>query len=183
MAYQSKHTGANIDNKVDEVNELQNRISNLENNLTSTILNTIYPIGSLYTSFNNINPASIIGGTWIQIKDCFLISAGGSYAVGTSGGSINHTHNYGLQFGGFYTDTIIEADSNAGVLKYDSSGNITLQNAGTSIGSYTAKINGGCTANHGSEEKSMAHYRMIGDTSYTSSLPPYKAIYMWQRTA
>ena len=31
-------------------------------------LDTVYPVGSVYMSANNISPASLFGGTWTQIK-------------------------------------------------------------------------------------------------------------------
>ena len=31
------------------------------------LLNLIYPVGSVYLSFNTTSPADIIGGTWVQI--------------------------------------------------------------------------------------------------------------------
>ena len=155
-------------------------MDNLVNTLTQTILDTIYPIGSLYTSFNNTNPASIIGGTWTQITDCFLMAAGSSYAIGTSGGSISHTHDYGLQFGAYYRDISLESNANAGVYTYDISNNRTL-GTNAKVGSYTAQINNNST--NGYKEVSMSHYGTTGNVSYTSSLPPYKTIYMWQRIA
>ncbi len=36
----------------------------------------LYPVGSIYMSVNNVNPASLIGGTWKQIKDCFCWRVG-----------------------------------------------------------------------------------------------------------
>ena len=62
MAYQSVHTGPTIDTAVAE-----------HNNLRQIILDTVYPVGSLYTSFNSTNPATTIGGIWTQIKDCFWL--------------------------------------------------------------------------------------------------------------
>ena len=55
---------------------------------------TIYPIGSIYISINNVNPSTLFGGTWEQIKDTFLLSAGDTYAGSTTGGSatMSHTH-------------------------------------------------------------------------------------------
>lgn len=58
-----------------------------------------YPVGSIYMSTNPTSPAVKFGGTWEQIKDRFLVSAGGNYAVNATGGSANaivpyHTHTF-----------------------------------------------------------------------------------------
>lgn len=62
----------------------------------------IYPVGSIYMSAINVNPQALFGGTWEQIKDRFLLSAGDSYKVGATGGEATHklstaempTHNH-----------------------------------------------------------------------------------------
>lgn len=46
----------------------------------------LYPIGSIYMSVNLVNPATIYGGVWQQIKDTFLLAGGDTYAIGTQGG-------------------------------------------------------------------------------------------------
>lgn len=50
----------------------------------------IYPVGRIYISVNETSPASLFGGTWEQIKDCFLLGAGGSYELGSTGGEATH---------------------------------------------------------------------------------------------
>lgn len=45
-----------------------------------------YPVGSIYMSINNTNPSTLFGGTWEQIKDTFLLSAGDTYTAGSTGG-------------------------------------------------------------------------------------------------
>lgn len=52
---------------------------------------TIYPIGSIYMSVNNLNPSEVFGGTWEQIKDKFLLSSGDNYDLGDTGGEATHT--------------------------------------------------------------------------------------------
>ena len=47
----------------------------------------LYPIGSIYLSTNLVNPATIYGGVWRQLKDTFLLAGGDTYAIGTEGGS------------------------------------------------------------------------------------------------
>ena len=64
---------------------------------------TIYPIGAIYISVVNTNPGTLFGGTWEQIEDTFLLSAGTNHEAGTTGGSETvtltttempaHTHN------------------------------------------------------------------------------------------
>lgn len=54
---------------------------------------TIYPVGSIYMSVNDINPSDLFGGTWEQIKDKFLLSAGSTYENGATGGEATVTLN------------------------------------------------------------------------------------------
>ena len=66
--------------------------------------NGILPIGSIYLSLTTDNPATLFGGTWTQIKDTFLLTAGDNYSAGSSGGSAtialtvenmpSHTHTF-----------------------------------------------------------------------------------------
>jgi hypothetical protein len=64
-------------------------------------------VGAIYKSTVATSPATLFGGTWEQIKDSFLLSAGDTYTAGDTGGSATatlavenlprHTHtlNYG----------------------------------------------------------------------------------------
>ncbi|KAI5534884.1 keratin-associated protein family [Trichomonas vaginalis G3] len=57
---------------------------NIHNGL-NTILEMIYPIGSIYTSMNSTNPETVLGfGTWEQIVDKFLYCARYSKQTGGS---------------------------------------------------------------------------------------------------
>ena len=108
MAYVSKHSGKSFDNVINDVPIVSDLLNNINsnhitiknqlneiqefiNNLSNTVLELAYPIGSLYTSFNNISPATFLGGSWEQIKDTFLLAAGDLYPIGTSGGSSSVT--------------------------------------------------------------------------------------------
>lgn len=53
--------------------------------------NLIYPVGSIYMSTNNTNPALLFGGTWQQLEDRFLLGAGTNYTAGDTGGAASHT--------------------------------------------------------------------------------------------
>lgn len=46
-------------------------------------LDVLYPVGSVYWSTASISPASLIGGTWTQLKGG-LVAANGSTSFSTS---------------------------------------------------------------------------------------------------
>lgn len=52
---------------------------------------TIYPVGSIYMSVNNVDPSTLFGGTWEPIKDKFLLASGDTYENGATGGEATHT--------------------------------------------------------------------------------------------
>ena len=69
------------------------------------LMELIYPVGSLYWSSKSTNPSSLFGGTWVQIKDRFVLACGDTYtSSGATGGassvtlSVNnmpsHTHSF-----------------------------------------------------------------------------------------
>lgn len=52
------------------------------------LLDIIYPIGSVYITFNTISPANSVGGTWELLQNVFLYSS--ADAAGTTGGEKTH---------------------------------------------------------------------------------------------
>ena len=56
--------------------------------MKATLLNFCYPIGSLYWSSKDTDPSTLFGGTWVQIKDRFVLACGDTYkTVGATGGA------------------------------------------------------------------------------------------------
>lgn len=54
-------------------------------------LKAAYPLGAIYISTVETNPAILFGfGTWQQVKDVFLLSAGDTYVAGSIGGENEH---------------------------------------------------------------------------------------------
>ena len=58
--------------------------------LKGKMTQVIYPVGSVYMTFDTISPSSIFGGTWEKIEDRFLLGSG-TEMLGTIGGNSNHT--------------------------------------------------------------------------------------------
>ena len=76
----------------EEGNLVVNSITYNESNIPEVLnIDQVYPVGSIYMSTTNTNPSIIFGGTWEQIKDRFLLSAGDTYEAGSMGGEANHT--------------------------------------------------------------------------------------------
>lgn len=86
----------NISNNATNITSILNGLSTVNTNNTSSIyyklMKLIYPVGSLYWSSKSTNPASLFGGTWVQIKDRFVLACGDTYkTVGATGGALTAT--------------------------------------------------------------------------------------------
>lgn len=72
-----------------------------------SLVDIIYPVGSIYMSANNASPATLFGGSWTRIQGRFLLAAGGNYALGSQGGAATvmltvenmPAHNHGVTVG------------------------------------------------------------------------------------
>ncbi|KAI5512805.1 keratin-associated protein family [Trichomonas vaginalis G3] len=70
---------------VDENYAKKSEVNDVITSMKNEILQTLYPVGSIYTSMNSTNPASVLGfGTWKQIVDKFLYCARYSKQTGGS---------------------------------------------------------------------------------------------------
>ena len=86
----------NISNNATNITSILNGLSTVNTSNTSSIyyklMKLIYPVGSLYWSSKSTNPASLFGGTWVQIKDRFVLACGDTYkTVGATGGASSVT--------------------------------------------------------------------------------------------
>ncbi|EAX78471.1 hypothetical protein TVAG_122150, partial [Trichomonas vaginalis G3] len=92
-----------LDSKADKT-ELQT--------LKTQILETLYPIGSIYTSMNSTNPETVLGfGAWEQIVDKFLYCANSSKETGgskkiTEANLPPHTHTGTTNFSGDHSHSL-----------------------------------------------------------------------------
>ena len=59
--------------------------------LKKDLLDFVHPVGSIYWSSNDTDPATLFGGTWVRIKDKFLWAKGDSDTLNSTGGEKTHT--------------------------------------------------------------------------------------------
>lgn len=68
--------------------------NDLINAVKEIILETSYPIGSIYMSVDSTNPSTLIGGTWERIEGKFLLGSNSTYVAGSTGGAATTTLTY-----------------------------------------------------------------------------------------
>ena len=117
------------------------------------LIDSIYPVGSIYMSVNSTNPQTLFGGTWQRIQGRFLFAADSKHAAGSTGGEETHqltvdempSHTHKQSIGG-----------------EPSYGNACFKDRYDSIGEDTGAAGGDQPHNN---------------------MPPYLSVYMWKRTA
>lgn len=124
-----------------------------------SLLNTFYPVGSVYLSFDSVSPAVKFGGSWAQISGRFLRAANDT----TTGGADTITltaEQSGLQAHGH------------GIVLKDKSGTGSAALADP-ISCETAKVSGGYIQSETARSASSSH----------SNMPLYQDVYAWRRVA
>ena len=123
-----------------------------------TIFDMVYPVGSVYVSVNATNPSALFGGTWEQIKDRFLLSAGNTYKAGATGGEDTHVltvdemprHNHSID-------------------------NLNASGSTTPYMTVQAQEKKGYGGN--------VQTFFTGGGQAHNNMPPYIVVYIWKRTA
>lgn len=179
----------------------RNELNSLLNTKVSfdELFNMIYPVGSIYMSVNNVNPAYLFGGIWVQIKDKFLLASGESYSNGSSGGSpdsvvVEHNHEQNP-----HTHT-----QNSHAHRPSNNSNFLTSNDNIAVNgdrrAWASKVSSGGThyvysgATGGIDEPGYTSGTVAGNQNTTATniktgvngagknMPPYLAVNVWQRT-
>lgn len=122
-----------------------------------TVFDMVYPVGSVYVSVNSTSPETLFGGTWVQIKDKFLLSAGDTYKAGATGGEDTHVltvdemprHNHSID-------------------------NLNASGSTTPYMTVQAQEKKGYGGN--------VQTFFTGGGQAHNNMPPYIVVYIWQRT-
>ena len=152
-----------------EVIKLNGKQLDADSIYIQSVFDKIYPVGSIYMSVNSASPSDLFGGTWERLTDRFLVGAGNSYGVNTTGGSTTHTHQYGMKFGGYYNEFVFAENANVGLLNYDGNNNISITGY-SGDGSASLAMNSSTSSSTSTTTPNC--YRMYANASYTNSTPP-----------
>ena len=150
------------------------------NKLVNSIKSAMYPVGSVYITYNNVNPGTFLGGTWVQFGQGRTLVGEGtgndgstsmSFTANSTGGSYKHNHIYGIKVNEYYSAT-----SNLGVRKPDGS-----WQGGIKDGTGHAYFNNCSQA--ANKELNTDTYKIESNTSNSGTIQPYIVVFFWRRTA
>lgn len=153
-------------------------LTSLINTTIDNTINSIYPIGSVYISLTETNPGAYLKGSWEEFgQGRTLIGEGtgddGSntmdFTAGSTGGSYEHSHTYGLKLNDYYSNI----------------SNLSLRNSngswqgGVNDGNRSAYVNGACQ--QGNKEIVSQTFKIEANTSNSRTMYPYITVYFWKR--
>ena len=142
--------------KSDVTDDVTQTIKDMATNFD--LLDAMWPVGTIYQSTKPTDPGTFLGGTWSPINGVFLLAQSQKHPVGSTGGEEEHTL------------TVAEMPSH----NHD-----TSMHYGTDWG-------GG---NQWSAASADTHtdYRFrvdaTGGNQPHNNMPPYRSVFMWERTA
>lgn len=133
-------------------------LADLGTETVDEILGLVYPVGSIYMSINNVSPATLFGGKWVQIKGRFLLGASDVYKANTTGGEATHA---------LTTDEMPNHQHS-----------IWFPNSG---GEQSAEIGYPEAGSRNTYYAEASKTSGAGGGAAHNNMPPYLVVYMWRR--
>lgn len=127
---------------------------------TQSILDTVFPVGSIYLAYNHTSPASLFGGTWTRIQNAFLWAGDASATIGQTGGEKTHK----------LTVSEMPAHSHTGKVQTETDGHYS--GSSSEARAYSAT---------GVSEVQITN--SVGGGAAHNNMPPYIQVSAWRRTA
>ena len=157
-----------------------------------SILDAVYPVGSIFLSMNSVEPSVLFGGTWQRIQDKFLLGIGETHYPGETGGEETHElTNYELPE---HTHSVNGKTESAGTHTHQVRGGANVSSSGKSgLESYASHYStwrtiSSSNSNGNPALSAGAHTHDIslttaaaGEGRAHNNMPPYITVYMWKR--
>lgn len=150
------------------VNYINNHLSHVGQIVMTTTLDTEAKVIAQY------------GGVhWSKIEDKMLIGASSTYAVSSTGGALEHNHDYSVAYNSYNSQVC--GDTSSGLTVVDYSMGYPRYPLPEELPTSTS-FNVNNSAGNGHTQKTGNLLISTGKTTDTNVLPPYKAVYIWERT-
>ena len=168
-------------------------------NINSTIIDAIYPIGSIYMTTSSTHPSTLFPNTyWDKIEGKFLMGSSSSHSLGSTGGSAdaivpyhthtqkahNHTQNAHDHY--FYDSTLSTPVTGNIAWSYSSARNMST-NSGSYYYPYSSSNSGGLgrvnvtNSTTATNQSTTATNQSSGSSGTGKNMPPYKAVNTYER--
>lgn len=145
------------------------------NKLVNSIKSAMYPVGSVYITYNNVNPGTFLGGTWERFGQGRTLVGEGtgndgstsmSFTSNSTDGKYKNTHYHVTSFG------------------WDMNAFYAGKPDGAKNGDYnrTSVIPNGYIVSANSSATSQSRLNWTDDRTI-SNVQPYIVVYFWRRTA
>lgn len=141
-----------------------------------------YPVGAIYMSMVDTNPAFLFGGTWSRIQGRFLLASDDAHETGSTGGEESHTlteEELPQLSGQFFTGSgdVGGGSGTSGSIRLGGNGVFNTNGFGT-VGNVPSM-----RSNTGNETYVRGVNFAAGGGQPHNNMPPYLSVYVWQRTA
>lgn len=127
-----------------------------------SVVDLVYPVGSIYMSMAEASPAALFGGRWEAIEDRFLLASGAIARAGATGGARTHTLTQ-AELPALSLSIPGEPELSSPAWAEPNQAVIYRYMSGTPQGNVIVSLGGSGAA--------------------FSTMPPYLAVHMWQRVA
>ena len=157
---------------VENGNEIQYRDWN---KLVNSIKSAMYPVGSVYITYNNVNPGTFLGGTWERFGQGRTLVGEGTGNDGSTSMSFTSNSTDGKYKNTHYHVTSFGWDMNAFYAgKPDGAKNNDYNRTSVIPNGYIVSANSSAT--------SQSRLNWTDDRTI-SNVQPYIVVYFWRRTA
>lgn len=151
----------------------------LKDFLNNLVLESVYPVGSLYMSMNSTSPATLFGGTWERMTGGFIYGCVNDSGTGNGTGTSTNSHTL--------TTNQIPSHGHSGITY--GYGNPTWRGTLPKLTPYW-KITGTAQFNYTTQDSTTDLFYPFGTATTNtgggqghSHNIPYMAVYVWKRTA
>lgn len=182
-----------------EGNLVVNSIITREQSGIGLTFDQVYPVGSIYMSVSSIDPSTLFGGTWEQVKGRFLLGCGNNgdgndYLVNNVGGEASHQLSINeVPSHAHYVNLVTGANgAHNHNLRRDMVGNEFGIGGGNSVGN---SLNGTWSNTSiwpnsiGASSAGIHNHTVSGNTNanggsqFHNNMPPYLCVYIWKRVS